>query len=672
MLVAALSGACDRSRDPAGPSILLVTMSSVRADRLGVYGYEQSNTPNLDRLGDEGVVFLRAYSPSPSTLPALASIHTGLYPPSHGLRLDGDGALPRSLATLAESFRDGGYQTLAVGGSFLNEAIWGLDQGFTRQLAPSNSGLDPSLLDARGALDDEQVVSLALAALAELRTPVFAWVHLDDVHAPHEAPAPCGGERARQPYEAELACADAALGRLIEGWDRLLPDSVVVVTADHGESLGDGGETGHGLLLQDATVRVPLIVRGHGDVDLSAGDVERDPVSLIDVAPTLLELAGLDAPSAWTGQSMFDGGSDEIYSEAMLGSAAFGLAPLSALTIDDGRLIEGAWQGWYPARGMRVAGDIDPQIDPSDLHDDLGRLRAAMPERVGDEVCLDGPGLERLLFAGGLPGAPQDPLDAQDPRDASDLASLLDQARAHVAAGRLWAADRALAVLESRAPDAGAADLLRARLLRRGGRLDEAAILLVALYESSPSATLALQVAEVHEAAGRWDRAAQWYDRARAHAPECAEASAGLAHAVLAVGRREDAEEILAAAPVAQPDHPALELVAAELLIADGRPFEALELSRSAVMALGGTARALSTEAAAWWALGDLDEAVTVYQRALAVDRYDRVVRTRLAACLEELGQHVEAARLMLPSGLSTRAEGGAVPEPLQRDRRPG
>lgn len=670
-LLAALVG-CRGGDEVQGPNVLLVTLSSARADRVGAYGDDQADTPNLDRLAGQGAVFLRAYTSAPATLPALASIHSGLYPPSHGLRLDGDGAMPQALPTLAEQLRDAGYHTVAVSGSALTEPVWGLDQGFDRYLAPSTAGLDPTVLDAQGSLDDAQVVSAALELLEGTAGPTFAWVHLDDARAPHEAPEPCRSEHPRQPYVAELACADAALGRLVEGWDRLFPDSVVVVTADHGVSLGEGGEPGHGLLLHDATLRVPLIVRARGEASLPSDDAERDPVSLVDIAPTVLELVGLDPPASLPGRSLFDEGSEEIYSESSLGSAAFGLAPLAALSIDDGRLVEGAWRGWYPARGLRVASDVDPQLDVQDLHEDLGRLRAGMAERVGDEVCLDGPALDRVLLAGGLPGAPQDAISATDPRDAVELAQLLETARGHVGLGRLWAADRALAALQVRAGDAWAADLLRARLLRQGGRLDEAARLAAAVYESSPSATLALQVAEAHEAAGRWERSAQWYERARAHAPECAAASAGLAHAALALGDRARAEEILAAAPVARHREPALELVEAELLLADDRPYEALELARGAVLALGGTARALSAEAAAWWALGELDEAVTVYQRALAQDRYDMVVRQRLAACLEELGQHVEAARLLQPSGLGDREDETTVPEPLRSSRRPG
>ena len=273
------------------PSILLVTLDTTRADRLGPYGYMLAQTPTLDALAAQGVVYTRAYATCPLTIPSHASLFTGRTPPSHGVRDNGDYVLPETAITLAERFAEAGWRTAAFTAAFPTQARWGLNQGFERYHDPLRRL--PTQLDWSDQRAADEVITDALATLPGLAKdgePLFVWVHLFDAHWPYEPPEPALSAHPGRPYDGEITFADAELGRLIAWFDEARPGGVVVITADHGEGLGDGGERTHGFLLHDGTVRVPLIVRAPGLTALGRVD---DPVSHLDVAPTLLNLAGL-------------------------------------------------------------------------------------------------------------------------------------------------------------------------------------------------------------------------------------------------------------------------------------------------------------------------------------------------------------------------------------------
>jgi len=250
-----------------------------------------SVTPTLDALAEGGAVFLRAYASTPLTIPSHATLFTGQYPPSHGVRVDGDFVLGADRITLAERFHDAGYFTAAVSAAFPSRSIWGLDQGFDLYLEPSTPRGAGSHADQRPA---NEVVDHAVRVIraADPGTPTFLWVHLFDPQYPYDPPEPWRSRYRDDPYAGEVGFVDAEIGRLLSYWEDkyAVADSIVVVTAPQGESLGDGGERTHGILLHDSTLRVPLVVRGPG---MNPGRRSHDPVGLVDVAPTLLDLANL-------------------------------------------------------------------------------------------------------------------------------------------------------------------------------------------------------------------------------------------------------------------------------------------------------------------------------------------------------------------------------------------
>src|SRR6266545_4776716 len=293
-VVALSSWGCREKTSSPARNLLLVTIDTVRADHVGAYGYRAAETPALDRLAREGVLFDRAESSVPLTLPSHATILSGLTPPHHGLRNNGAGSFPDSRATLATALSKAGFSTAAFVGSFVLDHRFGLARGF--DVYDDETERDPN---APGSLEAErsgsQVADRALAwlekAAGDRERPFFAWVHFYDAHAPYTPPEPYASRHKDMPYDGEIAFVDAQVARLLELLDRrgLTDSTLIAVAADHGEALGEHGELTHGLLLYEPTLRVPLLLRGPG---AAAGKRIRAPVGLADLAPTLAGMLG--------------------------------------------------------------------------------------------------------------------------------------------------------------------------------------------------------------------------------------------------------------------------------------------------------------------------------------------------------------------------------------------
>jgi choline-sulfatase len=338
-LLALLCTACAAGSPLRG--VVVVTLDTTRADRLPPYGYGDAVMPGLERLAREGVVFDRAYTVAPLTLPAHASLFTGLLPPRHGVRENAGGPLGAGFRTLAETFAAAGYRTAAFVGSVVLDANRGLDRGFEVYDSVRGARERPA-----GAVADAAIRWLDTAA----ESPFLLWAHFYDPHLPHAAPEPFASRH--DPYVAEIASVDSQVARLVAALERhrLLDRVAVVVLADHGESLGERGERDHGVFLYESVLRIPLIVRAPG---FAARRVP-SPVSVVDVMPTLLDLAGLAGP-AGDGVSLADamgGGAAEreIYAESVY-PARFGWAPLFALRDARYKLIDAPQAELYDLRG---------------------------------------------------------------------------------------------------------------------------------------------------------------------------------------------------------------------------------------------------------------------------------------------------------------------------------
>jgi len=339
------------------PNLVLITLDSTRADRMGFLGGKGALTPNLDRLAGESIVFERAYSQAPSSVVSHATILSGAYPQSTGMSEIG-GTLSASLPYLPDLLKAQGYRTAAFVGSIDLDPWNGLAQGFDRGFQTYDAGFRPVIPgDARPPETErrgDQVVARALAwldynaqAQGQEQGQFFLWVHIADVQIAdvHIADARAPGTS----YNSAITAADAAVGKLINQLQqrKIYANTAVIVVADHGESLGAHGEETHGIFLYDETTHVPLLIK------LPEGQPAAKPattrvasritariaakVRLVDIAPTLMEIAAIPVPSQMLGQSLLrvaqasGSGSDQpVYSRTDLPLRGFGWSPLES------------------------------------------------------------------------------------------------------------------------------------------------------------------------------------------------------------------------------------------------------------------------------------------------------------------------------------------------------
>jgi arylsulfatase A-like enzyme/Flp pilus assembly protein TadD len=392
---------------PAPPNLLLVTIDTLRADRVGAYGYAGAATPTLDRLAREGVLVEEAVVQVPQTRPSHASILTGRLPYEHGIRDNNAAPLEPRWPTLASVLRGRGYDTGAAVGAYPVSRASGLDRGFAAFDDPFGTGETATTADPRTERRAGEVVDAALRWLRRPRpSPFFLWVHLFDPHAPYEPPPPFKARFARQPYDGEVAYADAQLGRLLAHLRETgtLDRTLVVVTADHGEGLGDHGEDEHLLFVYDSTLHVPLLMRWPGT--LPAGARVRGQFRSVDVMATVLDLLGQPAVAtsgASRAAQVKAGGAippNESYAESLYGSLHFGWAPLRALRAEGWKFIDA------------------PRAELYRIPEDPGETRNRLAERSSVAAAM------RRRLAALDAGVPRPATAALDPAAAERLAAL--------------------------------------------------------------------------------------------------------------------------------------------------------------------------------------------------------------------------------------------------------
>jgi arylsulfatase A-like enzyme len=331
----------------AKPNLVLVTLEATRPDHLGCYGDTRAETPNIDQLAREGVMLTQAIAVAPLTLPSHVSMLTGLYPPAHGVRDDNGFRLLDAATTLTEHLKTQGYATAASVGARVLAGDAGLKQGF-------DSYTEPKRFSRAG----QMVISDAIEAINRIKgKPFFVWVQLDDPRTPYFPPPDYRAHFGKRLYDGDITYADAQFRRLFDHLraSGILDDTVVVVTADHAESLGEHDEETHGLFLYDSTLKVPMIVRYPPRI--APGTKFDGLVSGVDLAPTLLELMGLPPLPVAQGESRAarllggDGPEREvIYAESMFGARAYGWTPLYALRSSQEKFISGPVPELYNLR----------------------------------------------------------------------------------------------------------------------------------------------------------------------------------------------------------------------------------------------------------------------------------------------------------------------------------
>lgn len=352
---------CLASAQTPTPNVVLITIDTVRADRIGAYGYAKAATPTIDRLAREGVRFADATTQAPLTGPAHAAILTGQYPARLGVRDNATTPIPRGTATIAELFKARGYRTGGFVGAFVVGQEYGFGRGFDTfdaAFSQYSAGMKLQAQRRGGEVVDAALKWLAPAPAGPLGVgqPFFAWIHLYDAHTPYDAPAPFGTRFAASPYDGEVAYVDSCIGQIVAALEQSgrLERTVVAVIADHGEGLGDHGESEHGLFLYESVLRVPWVMRlpGHD----AAGTVVSTQVRSIDVTPTLAALAGIPAPQV-DGQNVarFIKGvaprdPEPSYAETFYPKWHFGWSELKSVRVGDWKYIDAPKPELYDMR----------------------------------------------------------------------------------------------------------------------------------------------------------------------------------------------------------------------------------------------------------------------------------------------------------------------------------
>ena len=687
-----LVAGCRRER-PAGssagrPNVLLVTIDTLRADHVGCYGRAGAATPTLDALAARGVRFGTAIAHVPLTGPSHASILTGRTPLGHGFRDNGGYVIPAEAKTAAEDFRQAGYRTAAFVSGFPLDRRFGFDRGFDAYDDHLPKGNDPRRTPYVERLADATTGAVLrwLAAPAGA-SPFFLWVHYYDPHAPYEPPADLAERFRAAPYDGEIAFVDAQLARLLRGLDEkgALARTVVLVTADHGEALGEHGEDTHGLFVYDATLRVPWIMAGPG---LAAGRVATTAARGIDVLPTLLDYAGLAAGSGVEGRSLRPAAEGRemsdapAYAESLYPEREFGWAPLHAWRTAKFKLIEAPRPELYDLEADAAETANRAADQPARAQELRQRLRAVLSRPApAAATTVDPETAQKLGALGYVGGGRAQPVSGRARRDPKDGVRLLPRINRGMSAARtdpeaairdltsvlaedtgLLAAVRTRAVAYAAAGrhDLAVADLRRLEKdgqltaedaillgdnLRFSGRLAEATVVLERAARDNPKFPQPwLSLAEVHIKERKNAEAAADYQRVLALVPDHIEALRGLGDLALLEGRLEEAGTRYGRILEVDPGDAGAMTKTGVLRMRAGRGDEAIALFRRAVEREPGNGEALLYLAGALAASGRSAEALPFFERALAAGPRSSMALNGLALTRLALGDRTGAA----------------------------
>ncbi|HWB98960.1 MAG TPA: sulfatase-like hydrolase/transferase [Bryobacteraceae bacterium] len=545
---------------PRPSNLVVVTIDTLRADHVHCYGRAGIETPTLDRLAQQGALFENAVAQTPLTPPSHASIFTGTTPNVHGVRDTGGFVLPPSSVTLASVLQKQGWDTAAFVGASVLKKYFGLDQGFAAyddQMPKPEKGQEAREYPERRA---GVVVDHALTWLhAQSGKPFFVWLHLYDPHQSYDPPEPFRQKYSNNLYDGEIAYVDQQLGRFLDDVEKKAPgQTLVVVLADHGESLGDHGEFSHGVFLYDATLRIPLIVAGPG---VPAGVRVKQQVRTIDVLPTILDLLGSQPPAACQGVSLVPAFSGKnvaptiSYLETLYPKINMGWAELRGVRTDRWKYIRAPKPELYDlARDPEEKSNVLTQhpSEAAELETQWKKLNSgggAGQERVslspGDRRTMEQ--LKSLGYVGGLASS-DFALNGKgpDPKDHVETLRVLESITSP--ATRSLPAARKIEMLRQLL----AGDALNPTVYfylgaeyEQAGRYDQAASLYSgAVAKGLRNYRLLSRMGDLYLREGKKDQAIEAYEQSARMNPADVESQTNLATAYLEKGRVADAERL--------------------------------------------------------------------------------------------------------------------------------
>jgi arylsulfatase A-like enzyme/Tfp pilus assembly protein PilF len=645
--------AAPAARDPT-QNVLLITIDTLRADALGSYGNASASTPVLDRLAAEGVRFERAHASTVVTLPSHATILSGLYPFHHGVRENAGFRFPATAETLATILHVRGYRTGAFVSAFPLDARFGLTRGFDvyDDRFPKGDATAFRVPERKGSETVAAALQWIRGTAGEANRPWFAWVHVYEPHFPYAPPEPFASRYQSAPYLGEVAAADAALGPLVDGVGSSSGGrpTLVVVTGDHGESLGEHGEMTHGLFAYEGTLRVPLILH---QPRLFAPRVVAAPARHIDILPTVLDAVSAPLPPGIDGVSLLPAAAGEdtpvrpAYFESLSASLNRGWAPLY-----------GVARGGLKYVDLPIPELYDLAVDPGESHDlsktkpdSVRQLQRLLESIRGADAPVAGAPesaetRERLRSLGYVTGASAPKArytEADDPKKLIGIDREIEEVVSRYQRGDLASAIALGERVVQERPDMPLSLVHLAFLYNEAGRHPEAASAIRRALELNPAAmdVAALAGAYLTEAGLADEAVRRLAPYAAAPEPD-GDVLNAYGVALATAGRTREALDVFTRASRTSGAGPALANAAA-VYLEQGDKTRAAALFRDALAAdptLGRAHNGLGVIAAE---SGDTAGAIDHWRRAVDLDRRDYQALFNLGDLLARTGRRAEA-----------------------------
>jgi choline-sulfatase len=643
MPVVLVAAACGQQEAPPARAIaqnvLLITIDTLRADRVGIYGATNVETPNIDRLAREGALARNATAHVPLTRPSHVSMFTGLYPAEHGIRDNVSPGLSPEIPVLAERFKARGDATAAFVSSVVLTRQAGLARGFDHYSDRFEIGEDDArflnTIQKRG----DEVTSEAAAWMRSQKGRFFTWVHLYDPHDPYEPPGRYAVQYADRPYDGEVAWSDELVGRLLAALaDANVADrTLVVVTSDHGEGLGEHGEDVHGYFVYETTLHVPLVMRGPG---VEPGTVIDGVVRSVDLFPTMLEIAGLgqDIPPN-SGRSLRAALAGERLEEEP--AFAESLVPLVHYGWSDLRVVrDGRWKYILAPRAelydlARDPGELQNLADAEPAR--ARAMRAGLEQRLRAEqttarsdsaaAAIPPELLEKLGALGYVsPGGPSNgKASGADPKDKLEeykaLNTLMRQGMLALRAGKPADSAQHFRALTARGVDSFEVHYYLGRAYTGMRRWREAAREYEQAAEKLPAYGAAWRgLGESRVAMRDYRGAAAAFEKLAALAPRDALARVQLGEAYRDLGRSDDAARVMREAIAIDPDPASYWNSLGMVLGGGGRMAEAEQAFAEASKRDARNPQYIYNRGLALDRLGRADEAAAQFRRAAELD----------------------------------------------------
>jgi arylsulfatase A-like enzyme/Tfp pilus assembly protein PilF len=602
-------------------NVVLITVDTIRADRLGCYGFQDIQTPNIDALAASGTLFLDGTAHVPLTLPSHTSIHTGHFPSFHGIHDNGGFYVSKSQTTLAELFKQKGFATGAFVGAYVLDSIWGLDQGFDTY--SDNFEISKQKRFSLGSVQrkGDDVLKNALDWLGKNKEKrFFLWTHFYDPHTPYEPPKEYEMQYPDRPYVGEIAYTDSVIGKLLDYLDQnqLREKTIILLTGDHGESLGEHDESTHAIFIYDSTLRVPMILAA--PEKFIRGKRIQQQARSIDIAPTLLQLAGIPVPEDVQGRSLLhliwneQSPSTVSYAEAYYSQYHYGWSRLLSLRTSEYKYIDapkpelyalksdpGETQNVYDSKreiAKRMKSQLI-QIENEKQHD-----AAMRPGAVDAEVHEK---LAALGYVGAfIKTSTADPTNLADPKDKIWMFNMIQDAQE--------------ASLDEKPEEAIA---LCKKVLEIDPGIVDAQFLLGNEYYRSKQYPLALEA----------------FKKTLELKPDYDAAIVNLANTYRRMGKMEEALAGFQHYLQKKPDNAQILYLVGELYLAMDRPDDALASFQKATVAEPDTSWIYNGIGAVHYKQKDYLKAEQFFRKALELNPETAMAHFNLAQLYEKLGQ---------------------------------